>query len=261
MSSFDYVPIELFAESLLYRYWAIAAVVTLAAMLSSIAGFAFAAFAGSVMFHLVDDAAYAVQIMIVASIGTQITGVLSIRRSIDWRAVCPFLIGGALTIVPGVYLLFHIAPQLYLRAIGVFLAIYGACMLFRRPIVISMGGSRSLLADLFVGSLGGIMAPLAAFPGAFISIWCGMRGWDKLRQRAIYQPYILVMQIASLHLIHIATASGGYDLFLLLYALPAVVGTHLGLRVFQQLTNTQFSKVLNVFIILSGLTLAAGSKS
>src|SRR5262245_14447252 len=258
MPSFDFVQVDNFAESLGYRYWAIAAVVALAAMLSSIAGFAFAAFAGSLMFHLVDDTIYAVQVMIVASIATQITGVLAIRHSIEWRAVCPFLVGGVLTILPGVYLLFHVAPQVYLRAIGVFLAVYGACMLLRRPMVINLAGRRGLLVDLFVGGLGGIMAPLAAFPGAFIPIWCGVRGWDKERQRAIYQPYILVMQFASLCLIQISTGLWNYDASLLLYALPAVVGTQLGLSVFRHLTNAQFSKVLNVFIMCSGLTLAAG---
>ena len=25
-----------------------------------------------------------------------------------------------------------------------------------------------------------------------------MRGWDKLRQRAVYQPYILAMQVVTL---------------------------------------------------------------
>jgi uncharacterized membrane protein YfcA len=243
-----------------YRPWMIAAVIVFAAMLSSVAGFAFAAFAGSLMFHLVDDSVHAVRIMIVASIATQVMGVLGLRRCIEWRAVSPFLIGGALTILPGVYLLLHIAPQVYLQLIGTFLAVYGAYMLFRPPIVICLSGLPGALADLFVGALGGIMAPLAAFPGAFIPIWCGMRGWDKVRQRAIYQPYILIMQVASLCLISVATGAGGFDVTLLLYAFPAIAGAQAGLTMFKHLTNAQFSKVLNLFIVVSGLVLVLSPK-
>jgi uncharacterized membrane protein YfcA len=243
-----------------HRSWMIAGVIALAAMLSSVAGFAFAAFAGSLMFHLVDDKLYAVQIMIVASIATQITGVLGLRRYIEWRALSPFLVGGALTILPGVYLLLHIAPQVYLQIIGVFLAVYAAYMLFRPPIVICLSGRCGVLADLVVGGLGGIMAPLAAFPGAFIPIWCGVRGWGKVRQRAVYQPYILVMQVASFCLISAATGARGLNVLLLLYALPAIAGTYVGLKVFSRLTNVQFSRILNVFIILSGLLLVVSPK-
>ena len=49
-----------------------------------------------------------------------------------------------------------------------------------------------------VGSLGGITGPLAALPGAFVAIWCGMRGWDKVVQRSVYQPFILIMQLLTL---------------------------------------------------------------
>jgi len=31
-----------------------------------------------------------------------------------------------------------------------------------------------------------------------VTIWCSMRGWDKLRQRATYQPYILAMQLLTI---------------------------------------------------------------
>ena len=34
-------------------------------------------------------------------------------------------------------------------------------------------------------------------PGSFVTIWCSMRGWDKLRQRATYQPFILAMQVGD----------------------------------------------------------------
>ena len=241
-----------------YQPLAIAGIIALAAMFSSIAGFAFAAFAGALMFHVVDDPVRAIQIMIVASIATQLAGVAGIRHAIDWRATFPFLLGGAATLLPGVYLLFNMAPQIYLRAIGLLLSVYGLAMLLRPPIVIELHPRHGRLADMFVGSLGGIMAPLAAFPGAFVPIWCDMRGWDKERQRGTYQPYILIMQVASLGLIQLMQGARGGDATLLLYALPAIVGTQFGVRVFRRLSNAQFRLVLNLCIICSGFSLAWG---
>ena len=52
--------------------------------------------------------------------------------------------------------------------------------------------------DAPAGALGGIAGGLGGFPGAFVTIWCSMRGWDKLRQRAVYQPYILAMQLVTI---------------------------------------------------------------
>ncbi len=36
-----------------------------------------------------------------------------------------------------------------------------------------------------------ITGGLAGFPGAFVTIWCGLKGWDKAHQRGVYQPFIL----------------------------------------------------------------------
>ena len=59
------------------------------------------------------------------------------------------------------------------------------------------------MADALAGALGGITGPLAAFPGAGVTIWCGMRGWDKVEQRAVYQPYILIMQLIGVSTLYL----------------------------------------------------------
>jgi hypothetical protein len=48
-----------------------------------------------------------------------------------------------------------------------------------------------------------------AFPGAFVTIWCGLKGWSKERQRALYQPFILLTQVAALLLIVLAHPATG----------------------------------------------------
>jgi hypothetical protein len=78
---------------------------------------------------------------------------------------------------------------------GVGLVCYGLYMLMRRPA--RLGSGPSPTADALAGALGGLTGPLAAFPGAGVTIWCSMRGWDKVGQRAVYQPYILLMSTSA----------------------------------------------------------------
>src|SRR5262245_16566388 len=69
-------------------------VIFLAAILSSIVGFAFSAIAAAMIFHLVPDTVLAVQIMMAASIAIQAYSVAGMWRTISLRACAPFLVGG-----------------------------------------------------------------------------------------------------------------------------------------------------------------------
>jgi len=138
-------------------------------------------------------------------------------------------------------------------SIGVALSVYGAYMLMARPLLIRKGGT---LATIAVGALGGLTGPLAAFPGAFVTIWCGMQGWDKVTQRSIYQPYILIVQVLTLAALIAVSRRARLDAELLTYALPGVAGAVVGLRIFHRLTDLQFQRLVNVALIVSGVALA-----
>jgi uncharacterized membrane protein YfcA len=86
--------------------WAMAAVFV-AAMVSSVAGFAFSAICGAMLFHLVSDPVDAVQIMMVCSLGGQALITWSLRRAICWRALAVFGIGALVGLPIGIYLLLH----------------------------------------------------------------------------------------------------------------------------------------------------------
>jgi uncharacterized membrane protein YfcA len=174
--------------------WAMAAVFV-AALSSSIAGFAFSAICGAMLFHLLDDPVQVVQIMMICSIAGQALMVWSLRRDIDWRGLRPFVAGAAIGLPVGVYCLLHSRPVLYVHIIGALLVLYAAFMIFRRPLVVRR---QHALFDGMAGFLGGITGGAAAFPGAFVTIWCGFKGLSKERQRGIYQPFILIVQLAAL---------------------------------------------------------------
>ncbi|HEY6241560.1 MAG TPA: TSUP family transporter, partial [Burkholderiales bacterium] len=150
-------------------------------------------------------------------------------------------------------LLLNLQPRTYALAMGAALVAYGLTMLLRRPLSIRSGHRPA--ADALVGALGGITGPLAAFPGACVTIWCGMRGWDKVAQRAVYQPYILIMQIVSLGALYLLQRQSAPDPALVAYALPGLAGAVIGLRVFRAATDLQFQRMINLALVASGIAL------
>jgi uncharacterized membrane protein YfcA len=234
--------------------WAgISLAIFLAASISSTVGFAFSAVAAAMILHLVPDNVAAVQIMMAASIGIQAWCVMGLRRTISWRACAPFVAGGVVAMPLGIYLLLTLPARTYVFSIGVALSLYGAYMLLARPRLIKKGGT---LVTIAVGALGGLTGPLAAFPGAFVTIWCGMQGWDKVAQRSIYQPYILIVQVLTLAALIAVSQRARLDAALLTYALPGIAGAVVGLRIFHRLTDPQFQRLVNVALIVSGVALA-----
>jgi uncharacterized membrane protein YfcA len=226
----------------------------LSATVSSIAGFAFSAIASGSILHLVDNPVEAVKAMIAASIVIQTYSVYTLRRSIQWQGLLPFLLGGVLTIPAGIHLLLHASLAAYWNGMGAFLVLYAVIMLLRKRPPVYRGNA---LVDAATGALGGITGGAAGFPGAFVTIWCGMRGWDKNRQRAVYQPYILAMQLMTIFGLEFAGHAHSYDLKLLQYAPATLLGAYCGLVIFKRLNDRHFNLVIYAFLLISGATLLA----
>ena len=138
--------------------------------------------------------------------------------------------------------------------LGSFLIGYSVYMLIRRPQQAWKGNG---WVDAAVGALGGISGGLAAFPGAFVTIWCAVRGWDKSTQRAVYQPYILIMQLVTLACMQAQRVQMQVGYASLAYMAAALFAAHLGLGVFRTLSNRQFGHVVNGLLMVSGVLLIA----
>ncbi len=225
------------------------AVVFSAALVSSVAGFAFSALAGAALMHLYDRPAHAVEIMVLCSIAIQLYCVIAMRRSIEWRRLLPFLIGGAACVPVGVWLLSIVSYGGFAIGLGVFLTGYGGLMLWRPQGRMWAG---AWWIDVCVGALGGITGGLAAFPGAFVTIWCSMRGWDKSVQRAVTQPFILAMQLMTLGTMHAQHLAVQIDSVRIEGMLAALFAAFVGMKVFRSLSNRQFAWVLNSLLMVSG---------
>lgn len=230
--------------------------VFVAALVSSVAGFAFSAICGAMLLHVIDEPLRAVQIMMVCSAGGQALMVWSLRREIEWRALLPFVVGAAAGLPAGLFLLLEAPPRLYAHAIGAFLVCYAVFMLVRRPARLRR---QHPALDGIAGFLGGITGGVAAFPGAPVTIWCSLKGWSKERQRGVYQPFILVLQLAAIALLALGAVPGrspvSFDAGGVVYLPTMLLGTMLGLMLFRRLSDRQFGTALNVFLIASGAAL------
>jgi uncharacterized membrane protein YfcA len=225
------------------------------AAVSSIAGFAFSAICAALLLPLIAEPVQAVTIMLLSSIAIQSLSVWTLRRTVDLRALLPFLLGGILGLPGGVYLLLNVQAPAYARLMGISLVVYGIFMLLRRP-AIFRGGP---VQDAVAGALGGVTGGLAAFPGALVTVWCGMRGWDKGRQRGVYQPFILVMQVLTLAVVTaLAPSAPGFGVAAAAWAFvpAALLGTCCGLALYRQLSDRQFAVAVNLLLIAAGLGLS-----
>ena len=229
--------------------------ILLASILSSIAGFAFSAICGAMLFHLTKDSVQMVQIMITCSIANQAAMTWACRHDIDWDALKVYLAGGCIGLAVGIWILLNTDHTLYTHGLGFLLLVYGAYMLFRKPIVIR---SQHAAFDFGTGLLGGVTGGAAGFPSAFVAIWCGMKGWNKSRQRAVCQPFILIMQVLALlgiSLARLSTAGGiGFDFTNLLFIPASLLGTSLGLAFYKRLSDNQFARAVNILLIVSGVS-------
>ena len=232
--------------------WAMPAVF-FAAFASSIAGFAFSAICGAILFHLINDPLKVVQIMMVCSVGGQALMVWSLRRDIRWRALLIFVTGAAAGLPLGIYVLMNSRPVVYIHIVGGLLVIYAILMIFRKPVVLRR---QHPALDAIAGFLGGITGGAAAFPGAFVTIWCSFKGWTKERQRGVYQPYILIVQlfaIAAMAAVGQASLEHHAFNFCGVFYLPAMLlGSSCGFACFKWLNDRQFALAVNALLIASG---------
>jgi len=231
--------------------------ILLAATLSSVAGFAFSAICGALLVHLMNGPLQIVELMVVCSIAIQSLSVWAIRDAVEWKSLSAFLIGGILSLPIGVYLLWYVKPRSFALLMGVFLISYGAIMLFRKPTTLRRNFGK--VGDMLSGLVGGITGGFAGFPGAFVTIWCGLKGWDKKQQRGVFQPFILIMQVLTLAIIKATSAHShhhhplGYGEFA--YVPAALIGTWFGLGIFGRLSDRQFAITVNLLLITSGVGL------
>lgn len=217
------------------------------------AGFAFALAASSIWLHALDP--LHTTAFVVAS-GTLLhTGfVWQMRSTIAVRRLTPFLIGAFVGIPLGIGILAHSDGRAMKEVLGVFLLAYGLYALLSPQLPPITWGGRAV--DGTVGFIGGLLGGLGGFSGVLPTIWTQMRGWSKEEARGVYQPYILVVQIATLLLLG-GVAFDTHHALLFLSTVPfLLLGAWIGWRIYGRLDDRRFKQILAILITVSGGTLA-----
>jgi uncharacterized protein len=225
-------------------------IVLISALLSSIAGFAFSPIAGALLFPILGEPLSVVQILLVSSIAQQLYCVWRLRDGIRLGECGPYLLGSVVTLPIGLLLLCKTSASTFLPFLGVLLISYGAVAIFKPD---SRAGANPRWGRVAAGALGGITGGLAAFPAAFVTMWCLLQGFDKHRARSIIQPFILVNQILSLSFLMAVRPEQMMHVGAIRYVAPAVLGAYLGLVIFERVDTSTFNRIVGLFLIFAGL--------
>jgi uncharacterized membrane protein YfcA len=236
-------------------FFVLSAGVFAGAVVSGLAGFAFSAVAGAILLHLFPPIE-AVPLMMACSLVVQGVSLTRLRHAVKWRSNPILIAGGALGVLPALYLLQQVDAGLFRIGFGVFLAGYAVCMLLR-PASLYLRATQGRLREAIVGFGGGLIGGLTAMPGALPVIWCDLRGMPKEQQRGLVQPYITVMQVFALALLLSRNEVSSQALWNLTLSLPALLaGTALGMLLFGKINDAWFRRVVLAILLVAGMSLA-----
>ena len=236
-------------------YLVISAGVFAGAVVSGLAGFAFSAVAGAILLHVLPPIE-AVPLMMACSLVPQVVSFVALRGRVKWRGNPVLIAGGALGVVPALYLLHCVDAQLFRIGFGAFLAAYAVCML-SRPATAYLRQAHCRWREAAVGFGGGLVGGLTAMPGALPVIWCDLRGMPKDQQRGMVQPYIVAMQLFALALMLSRNELSTKALMDLTMSMPALAaGTALGIALFGKVDEAWFRRIVLAILLVAGLFLA-----
>jgi uncharacterized protein len=226
------------------------------AVVSGLMGFAFSAVAGSILLHVLPPIE-AVPLMMACSTITQAVSLVALRDTMRWRGSSVLIAGGALGMLPALYLLCHVDARIFRIGFGAFLVGYAALMLLR-PATTCASEMPDRLRDAVIGFGGGLVGGLTAMPGALPVIWCNFRGMPKDQQRGLVQPYITVMQVLALVLLLLHNGISRDALLDLTLGLPALAaGATLGVVLFRRIDDARFRRVVLAVLLFAGVLLVA----
>jgi len=223
------------------------------ALVAGLSGFAFGLIAASIWLYILDPLQTASLIMAFGLI-VQGYSVYKLRSAVNWKKLWPFVLGAALGVPFGVAILSWANPAHVRAGVGAFLILYSLYALFRPAIApIKAGGA---MADAGVGFLNGVLGGMTGLAGILVTLWCGLRGWPKDVQRAVFQPVAVAIFLMSAVWIGASGAVTPDTVKLFMLGLPALLaGTWLGLKLFGRLDEAAFRKVVLALLLGSGAVL------
>jgi uncharacterized protein len=221
-------------------------------LVSGLSGFAMGLVVSGVWLHIITPDQNAL-LIVLCGLVTQGSGIWRVRHAINWRAVAPFIIGGAVGVPVGTALLTTVDQATLRVTMGILLVLYSLYGLIRPAFKPVAGG---VPAELGVGVVNGLIGGLTGLGGIAVTIWSQLRGGQKDAQRAIFQP--VMFSTFAMTAVALAVA-GTYTLEavkLYALALPAlVIGIWCGLKLYGRLDDAAFRRVILILLLASGISL------
>jgi len=220
---------------------------------SGLTGFAAGLVVSGIWLHILTPLQTAV---LIAAYGVvnQAYGIWKVRRALQWRRILPFVVGGAIGVPLGAYLVTFLNPAHVRTGVGVLLLVYSAYNL-TRPAIAPIKSNAPI--DAGIGVLNGLLGGLTGLGGVISTIWVQLGGGPKDAQRAIFQP-VLFMTMAMTTL---TFAAAGHlfntDILKLFFmGLPVLLlGLWTGIKLYGRLDDAAFRKAILILLLLSGVSL------
>jgi len=225
-----------------------------AGFISGFAGFGSALVASGFWFNAL-PAPLVPPLVVVAGVAGQLVGFLKVRRGFEWRRTLPYLLPGAAGVPLGVGALALASPDTLRLTVGVFLTAYGAFRLagLARFAIGDWGGRP---ADAVIGLISGALGGFAGISGALPLVWLQMRGGSSAAQRAVYQPFNLVILGLAAAGMAVAGQVDGPVLTLLALCLPiTLISAWIGVHSYGRMSEAAFRRIVMVLLLTSGLSL------
>src|SRR4030095_4367595 len=92
--------------------------------------------------------------------------------------------------------------------------------------------------------------------GFMVPVWCGLRGWPKDVQRAVFQPIGVAIFAMSALWLGVGGAVNAETMRLFAIGLPVLLaGTWLGLKLYGRIDEAGFRKLVLTLLLASGIAL------
>ena len=196
---------------------------------------------------------HAIPLNVVTSLFISGVPIYKLRKKLDFSKLKQFAIFGVVGIPIGMYLLVISDPSKLKFSIGILLVIYALLMLKISSFSINVNNkSINNLVGFISGVIGGLTALLGIIPVA----WFSVQRLPKNTKRGTYEPFIFITSIAAIISFAFAGLYKIEMIFDLLKIIPALlVGSWLGIKIYNKINDDLFRKVVLGLILLSGLFL------
>jgi uncharacterized protein len=222
------------------------------ALVAGLSGFAFGLVAASVWLYILTPLQTAT---LIVAFGLIVQGysVWKLKHALDWSKLWPFLAGAVIGVPVGISILGWSDPAHVKTGIGVVLVLYSLYALLRPKIASVAGGAT---VDAGIGFLNGVLGGITGLAGIVVTIWCGLRGWPKDRQRTIFQPVAVATFAMSAVWLGVKGVVSADTIRMFLFGLPVLLaGTWLGMKLYGRLDEATFRRVVLILLLVSGAAL------